>query len=125
MSQDTQGSSTPQEAGEDMCCEICGKGLKNIITFLKHMNTLHKFEPRNVANTNKNLTRCENCPKYCYGEHGLKVHMNSVHKDLLSQNNSDLPIDDSDDEDDLDKEVPAAHKYMLPYLHTQRHRQTD
>ena len=93
----------PQEEGEDMCCEICGRGLKNMNTFLKHMNTLHKNQPRNVENPNTNLTRCEYCPKYCDGEHGLKVHMNSVHKDRLSQNSSHLPIDDFDDEENSEE----------------------
>ena len=113
MSQDTQASSLPQEAGADMCCEVCSKGLKNITTLLKHMNTLHKNVPRNLENPNKNLTRCEHCPKYCDGEHGLKVHMNSVHKDLLSQNNSDLPTDDSDEDNDSEEDVPTGNNNSI------------
>ena len=108
MSQDSQASSMSQEEGESMCCEMCGRGLKNITTFLKHMNTLHKNQPRNVENPNTNLTRCEHCPKYCDGEHGRVIHMYSSHKDLISQNSSNIPTDDSDDEENSEEGDPDA-----------------
>ena len=96
-----------------MLCEVCNKGLKNITTLLKHMNSVHKTHTRNVENPNKILTRCDKCPTFCNGETGLRVHVNSMHKDQLSQSNSDLPTEDSDEDNDSEEDVPTGNNNSI------------